>query len=67
MDKGQNAWHEEVAQFIQKLDNAECELFSQGQNSLKDFENWKLGQTGKLNISSTVVNYKKRKRGAIEP
>ena len=67
MDAAQNASYEETSQFTQKLDAHERQIFQFGQNSLKDFEIWKQGQTNKITTSSTVLNHRKRKRAAIEP
>lgn len=66
MDCSHNASHQDVVNIKSKLDELEVCLFDNGQRSMKDHLDWLHGIIGKLTVSSTVSQQRKRKRTEIE-
>ena len=66
MDASQNCYNEDTTHLTAKLDQAEREVFQQGQKALDQFVDWETGQTEKITTSEMVLNHRKRKRAQME-
>ena len=66
MDSSQNLFNADLAQLTAKLDEMERKIFHCGQMGLYDFVRWQSGEMQKITTSDMVINYKKRKRAAMD-
>ncbi|XP_074646777.1 DNA replication complex GINS protein PSF3-like [Tubulanus polymorphus] len=62
MDCSQNAYFEDGAKIMSKLDELEKVIYKYGQLGLKDFKRWETRETEKLDTSHMVSRFRKRKR-----
>lgn len=66
MDLSWNSLNCDNSGNIKKLDEMERKLYERGQHSLHTFHRWDLGHSRKLEASSLVSRYKKRKRSELD-
>lgn len=66
MDASQNCYNEDTTHLTCKLDEAEREVFQQGQKALNQFMDWETRRTEKITTSEMVLNHRKRKRAQME-
>ena len=65
MDWSSNAFAHNSNERQERLDEVERKLFGLGQKSLKSFQQWEIGESRCLDISSMVLRHKKRKHDAM--
>ena len=61
MDWASNAFDYDCNEIREHLEEVERRLFALGQQSLKSFEQWEMGESRRLNISTLVLRHRKRK------
>lgn len=61
MDMSQHSTQHETVHLIAHLDELERKLFTVGQQSFKNYKEWVMRESSKINTAALVASHRKRK------